>query len=494
MLLLIVILMIAAIAVWAFAKGGGGPPSSQPPPSSQNIKLGNYGALVDFSNEAKTQAEVKTMIEKYNVLDFQFFDWAQNYAGIFQNFDHGNWTNPSPAPGWWKPTPYWWRNGSWTDTYLGSVKVDAGAIKTAIKQIHDAGGRSWAYVQAQTTEYLNLTGDWRGCNETPLQGNQCGKPKSNDPQTIIVGGDSSPKVKALFPFFGQAEEAQSLCKWYGKDGNNNTIWGCQSGFHTLPAYKLNGALARYQCNAWIPILLELGFSGIHWDLFKLGGVDPDEAAGAAEFMKVAGELLSKYGLYQTFNNVLAAYNWDLFTFGLKGSLLFPYAEVWTSSVYDTYASTVAMVHPGAVAAWYTGGKPYIEDKSCCATTAQGYPSGTTKDTQFIQCEYPPNTPLGADYICATDQNQCQYGVNAENAGVPFQCPPAMNGENRPMTQAELSAYFWETCCRNNVRLLILVDGEHQIRQDYFRDYVSLSPELKTAILANPQCGQAYLKA
>ena len=499
LLLLLLLLGGAAAGLFFLLKPKpGSPPAPTPPPgppgppSPPGLKLGHYGALTDFSGPVCVD-NVKQMLG-LGVLDFQYFDWAANYSGIFQAFQRGK---PSKdPPGWWSARPYWWRSAGWADTYFGTDKVDAQALKASIKTVRDAGGRPWAYVQAQTSEFLNLAGTWCCCNKVLAKpSDRCGQDRVNDPQTIEVGGKppSGPTVKALFPFFAQGEQ-QALCKFTYRNDDGDLTWPCQEGVHELPAYFLNGPLARYQCNAWAPIVKELGFYGIHWDIFSIAGAAQDENAGVAEFIRVAGELLAQQGLRQTFNNVSRYYPWSLFSFGLGGSLLFPYAETWKSTDVEAYAA-VAALNPGAVAAWYTGGKPFLEDQSCCGTVA--YPKGTTAKDRFVQCNAAPNTPLGEPYVCAKyvegQTPDCQYGVSDENQGKPFNCPPNAAG-TAPMTQAQLSAHFWKTCCADRLRLLILVDGSRQLRQDYFRDSSPLSPELKQAIAKTQPCGPTYLRS
>ena len=456
------------------------PPFAKCSPSLPEI--GNYGVITHMGTSAKWNdgtttspvGNIKKMVDTYGVKDVQFFDWAMNYSGVFQAYNNAsvsttlatrenswrmgavdaNSQRGNSPQGWISPTPNWWEKSSWTDTYFGTNQVDRETLMACIKVVQDGGGRSWAYVQAQTSEFSNLAGSAVGCNAQPPE--LCGGTRNNDPQTITIPDRSQP----LFPFFGQGEE-QALCKYINGDKN----WVCNSGVHTLPAYKMNGPLARYQCNAWVPIVKALGFSGIHWDLFATSE-DPAEAKGIQEFMTVSYTLLQTQGLRQTFNNVFGFYPHSLFEYGYNKMLCFPYVESWNACAFQSLLS-VARANPGAVAAKYTGAKPYIADRSCCDFNK---PSNASK---LYRCN---NSNIQIPWVCKED---CKDDQGPDYFGTAFPCP--QNDQGDLSTQAELSAEFWSECCAQGARLLILADGDRQIQQDYFPDSVKISQELLEAI-------------
>lgn len=120
-----------------------------------------------------------------------------------------------------------------------------------------------------------------------------------------------------------AETMPGVFKLIDKDG----FWHWHE--KKFPTYFPNAAWARYMVETWAPAIMELGFTGIHWD--TLGAQAQNylaEKEGFAAFLRTAKTGLERYGLKQTANFVSLAW-WDEAL--ISQALEFPYAEVWNRS-------------------------------------------------------------------------------------------------------------------------------------------------------------------
>lgn len=94
---------------------------------------GQYGFLTDYSpmEEEIARGKIRDMISKYNIKEFQFYDWFADYS--------------TPTQGEF-----------WLDPYFKRRLTSKATIEIYIDEIHKHGGRAWAYVQATGSEYDNL--------------------------------------------------------------------------------------------------------------------------------------------------------------------------------------------------------------------------------------------------------------------------------------------------------------------------------------------------
>eukprot|EP00443_Scrippsiella_acuminata_P042615 CAMPEP_0115275248 /NCGR_PEP_ID=MMETSP0270-20121206/56100_1 /TAXON_ID=71861 /ORGANISM="Scrippsiella trochoidea, Strain CCMP3099" /LENGTH=1165 /DNA_ID=CAMNT_0002691799 /DNA_START=95 /DNA_END=3592 /DNA_ORIENTATION=- len=92
--------------------------------------LGEYGFITQFSglSEEEARANVRTMNEKFHVLEFQFYDAMRGY---------------SHPP---RPDQDVWEND------LSMRHISRRILRAYVDEIHQLGGRSWLYVQAMATD------------------------------------------------------------------------------------------------------------------------------------------------------------------------------------------------------------------------------------------------------------------------------------------------------------------------------------------------------
>lgn len=97
-------------------------------------RMENYGFLTNFSAapENEIRQRIRTMVEDYNIKEFQFYDWFVDYS--------------TPLEG-----------VQWKDPYFRCRDILLSTIKIYIEEIHRRGGRAWAYVQAAGSENPNLS-------------------------------------------------------------------------------------------------------------------------------------------------------------------------------------------------------------------------------------------------------------------------------------------------------------------------------------------------
>lgn len=88
--------------------------------------IGNYGFLSDFSirNSEVIRRRIDFMNNKFNIKEFQFYDWFLDYS-----------------------TPFGEKE-VWLDPFFNKRKIYKESIKLQINSIHARGGRAWAYIQS----------------------------------------------------------------------------------------------------------------------------------------------------------------------------------------------------------------------------------------------------------------------------------------------------------------------------------------------------------
>jgi hypothetical protein len=95
---------------------------------------GNYGFLTDYNcqdDEATARSRIDQLIQTFNVVDIQFYDWFVDYS--------------TPVSG-----------TSWTDPWSHTRPICLQTIQWYIDEIHVQGGRAWAYVQSVASDDPNL--------------------------------------------------------------------------------------------------------------------------------------------------------------------------------------------------------------------------------------------------------------------------------------------------------------------------------------------------
>jgi len=324
-------------------------------------KWGNYGFVSAGLNDSLLLHNVTLLVTTYNVKDVQFYDWFPNYSGIFQAFAATPFVTPVD-PSWFKTL------ASWKDCWHGERTIRADLLRAAVKIVRDNGSRPWAYVQSQTSEFLDLAG--QGAPNMPLESD----PETVDVKTFDLGclklskGDARPHVDVSQVF---VDAGDVIAKLMSPDScsNGKRCWKCVPSGATdpkkeriLPGYFLNAALARYQCYAWGEVVQQLGFVGIHWDITSTISDKAAQANGARAFVKAAQSILwNTFKLRQTFNDVMLdfAITSDSSLFGPNpdsATLYFPYSELWVLDEVDSYISMVREnSYQGAVVNIYPGG-------------------------------------------------------------------------------------------------------------------------------------------
>jgi hypothetical protein len=246
-------------AVEAETNNQGVPPPRVPEPA------GEYGflssAVLGTQPEAAIRARIVTMARDYGIREFQFYDWFADYS--------------TPVAG-----------DHWTDPYFHRSEISRRTIEISINEVHQQGGRAWAYVQAVGAEEQQL--------ENPKQD------------------------------LWKLRDAKGKWHWHppGVD---------QPRF---PTYFANAAWAGHMVDRWAHPVKELGFDGIHWDtLGRIAGDYGKETVGIHDFIRTAHGLLQGQGLRQTMNLVDLAW-WDRAV--VRKYLEFPYVETWSVGTANRY--------------------------------------------------------------------------------------------------------------------------------------------------------------
>lgn len=352
----------------------------------------NYGFLSYYDVSPKIiEQSVDRMFDEVGIRDVQFYDFFDNYAG--KNQDYGK-----DDPRGKAPFPEWWKAWSWTDPWDSQTKIHSGTVKAATSRVKLRGGKSWAYLQAVGSEHWDL-----------------GKPGSHQ-----CGNGYNP---------GSAQAASAT----GTDGvmrlcNSSGLWTIQeSPTRVFPAYFMNGALAEYQVAAWVDIVKELGFDGIHWDTLGVKAKDyAAESRGVNEFLRVAGKLLKQHGLLQTMNMVDTHW-WDNSLF--PDVLHFPYAEIWSPFHEGLFYQRIRGNSYSVIANY-----PGTEMNGCCCTTA-------------TDC-----------HLCA------KYGEKKY-----ARCP-------NNYTQQELLEIRWVAAARKGARYAVVGNGLNRLVTEFFPWTIPLAPE------------------
>jgi hypothetical protein len=386
---------------------------------------GNYGFVsAGFNDREALLRNVTLLVTTYNVRDVQFYDWFPNYSGIFQAFAATKFVSPLD--------PSWFRTlDSWKDCWHGERTIRADLLRAAVKIVRDNGSRPWAYVQSQTSEFLDLAG--RTPNmldpETPAVPGMPNMPLGPYPASVDVTtfdpnclklskGDARPHVDVGKVFVDAGDViAKLVSKGDCNVGTATEFWKCvPCGVPTptgpcnvtnpqkdriLPGYFLNAALARYQCYAWGEVVQQLGFVGIHWDTMSTICDKAAQNNGARAYVQAAQPILWKtFKLRQTFNDVMLDFGItsDPSLFGPDPDaavLYFPYSELWAADEVSKYESLVINnSYQGAVVNMYPGGSqgcPYQ-----CSDALQGGAS-------FLPscCQKPSSASA-----CTTGQTSC----------------------------------------------------------------------------------------
>lgn len=297
------------------------------PQITDSVNIGGYSFIANgFDDYDILEPLIDDLMDNKNIRDFQFYDWFSNYSGK-NTFDTQSPSSASPVY-----LENWWNCDTWKDAYMVSRVISRNVIFQAIQQIHTKGGRAWAYVQAQASEDLHLADK----------------------------GSKTPGIVQLGNSFR-----------HGGDGS------------MVGGYLQNAALAEFQCNAWMQPVLDLGFFGIHWDLFD----DTPHPKESLDFIQTANGILKKNCLYQTFNDINLYQNIsnskDSNYFGNPledGLLFFPYAEVWSDPISQDYvtnhaANAVVMAYPASC----IYGVPPPKDRSCS-------PPFCTSQQEIVCCD------------------------------------------------------------------------------------------------------------
>ena len=334
------------------------PQISQLPLSPGSSDLGGYTFIANgFDDYNVLRPLIDDLMDNCGMQDFQFYDWFSNYSGA-KVFDA---KTPSPSPQYQEN---WWNCETWKDGYALQRDIKRVVVYQAIQQIQAKGGRAWAYVQAQASEDLHL-----------------------------------------------ADPPQDQIKQLGKSFNHG------NGGSMVGGYLQNAALAKYQCEAWMQPVLDLGFFGIHWDLF-----DDTHYDTSIEFIKTAADALRQKGLRQTFNDINLQQNFDKTFFGTgpDNYLYFPYAEIWSDEASDRYIqlqaeNKVVMAYPATC----QYGVPPPKDRNCTTPFC--------KNPQITCCDdiYAPTQGCTTPWQLAAERvkkyqnlsprmRYCLYGIGQED--------------------------------------------------------------------------------
>ena len=337
------------------------------------LQFGGYGFVSNGFDDPLLPQLAARLVSEHGITDVQFYDWFPNYSGRFQGFPANTaYKTPTAAP-------YWWTGPQWKDPWFRDRVISADILRLAVKAVQDAGGRAWAYVQCQGSEYETLAGEGHACygpaNVKPYSSGALPKDHGYMKYPVFVTtGDAIQTVQQT----GNTPPLYSRkCQPPSPASSDRTIPA-----RTLPAYYANAAMARYQCNAWVDVVKSVGFCGIHWDTM-VSSEGQDDALGAKAFVEAAGGILKGEGLLQTFNDINGGYGvsaaQDFFKSKtpLLGELLFPYSEVWGSAQEDAYVKTHSDF---AVIASYPGSNSF----GCPA-------DGEGTDEHIVCCRGPTET-------------------------------------------------------------------------------------------------------
>jgi hypothetical protein len=421
---------------------------------------------------------------KLNVRDFMLYDWAYNYSGIFQCYaSEKNPGHPPPKPNWWT------QDADWSDPISfkgGGNLVSKCGIQAAINAIHNAGGKAYAYINAQLSEYGNLGGPY------PPPNIQCGN--GIDPETVCASENAPP----VLTFPDDIKYDDGICKYWRA---GNWKYATLDSGRILYQYQLGAKLAWYQCNAWYPILAYYGFDGVHWDVSDLDKNNVAEVEGIKTFMQTSKVLLNSKGLAQTFNNVDMNVNFDeSFYAGQNPIFSFPYSEVWNKDA-EKAVLNLAKKFPGTCMARYTDG-PWPSDEACCENEPGDVNISDLNcgNGTLPKCKPPHTSPYGFVKITLPDVSRsllrCECFDPSKgniNGGPPeeysqcwagYPCPRSNKIPNTLMTQAELAENRWMNYTTNGVRYVLIANGENRITWDYWPDTQPIMPPLKEIILRN----------
>jgi hypothetical protein len=107
-----------------------------------------------------------------------------------------------------------------------------------------------------------------------------------------------------------------------------------NGMTLFHCYEPNEQWAQRMCDIWIPYCLYMKFDGIHWDSLGYSNGKFGDGHIFTRFLTKTHQILSNYGLKQTFNFVDG--------FGWNSKLVwdriieFPYWEVWSLPTHEDY--------------------------------------------------------------------------------------------------------------------------------------------------------------
>ena len=427
--------------------------------------VGNYGFLsLHFDNGPMLVGLVGEMMDELGVTDVQFYDWFPNYSGRYQAFQKVSGRTkgvldrvPTAQPAWWKTASASWQD-PWNFGTEYSRTIVAKDLAAAVAAVRSKGGRAWAYVQSQGSEFYNLAGEALECGdsaagpETPTWASASGV---LNPQTVSTrpGGPTSPPEHwdKDWQIFKIKEEV-------GGDWR----WKCQGDApgRVIPSYFLNGALAAYQCSAWAEPVRAFNFSGIHWDTMitpPAGATAPAWRDGAKAFVETSAACLAKQGLLQTFNDISLKFGVtvDSDNFGSEGSLMFPYSEIWTHTEEEAF---YAGIDPGAgaVIAHYPG----TSKNGCCS--------------------------IAKRLSCAAPLRKCAEGCECSQTcdGDSYANCPLAQGSVYWTQEDLVYARYKEALCKG-ARYLIVGNGKERLITAYFPDTWPLSSGNYSFIKANP---------
>ena len=359
-------------------------------------------------------------MDEFFVKDFQFQDWFPNYSGRFQDFTE------IEAEIKVKQMPNWWTDAEeWGDPWFlgkkekGGTTIRRDVLKAVIDHINKKGGRAWAYVQAQGSEYYNL--------------------KEKGIHKLMIGD----------------------------------VWVHQlprPSDRIFPLYFMDEKLAKYQCDAWAEIVKEFGFVGIQWDSIKTPNDLPGRLwqqkegwiKGAYNYLLEAHGHLQRHGLLQAFNDINGNFrinieaNKNLF----PGVLAFPYQECWEANTEDKFYDFVTKSNVrGAVLTAYPGSVMF----GCCAQTPAGYVDIPVDQIANICKED------GVCKICGDPKKQYKTCPKTESGGI--------------MTQVDLLTARLQRATLNKppIRYLVLGDGARYIPEEYFPNTKELDEKARETV-------------
>jgi hypothetical protein len=336
-----------------------------------------------------------------------------------------------------------------------------------VAAVKSRGGRAWAYLQAQGSEFYNLAGDALECG-VPVEdsgaftwASAAGKLNSQTVSTNLSGPGSVSLPDQWKPSWQIFKIKETLA-------NGTPTWACQGKApgRVIPTYFLNGPLAAYQCSAWAEPVRALGFTGIHWDTMiapPAGSAGDAWRAGAKAFVMTAADRLKAQNLLQTFNDLSLSFaiTTDASYFSQGEKLAFPYSEVWSQAEEAAFYEAI-VPGAGAVIAHYPG----TPQNGCCSTSARTF------------CPQPLRACAG---VCTCEI--CE-GESYDN------CPA--NGYNEYWSQEDLIAARYDKALCKGARYLIVGNGKERLVTEYFPDTLPLSSGNYDLIKGDPYGQQPAL--